>query len=51
MPSLIITIDSEDHSDLQWLQPGSVAAVEEYVDDQRERLNDKNTEVIWEYKD
>ncbi len=49
MPTLIITVDCEDPSDLDWLRTRVHAAVEERVDQAREEHRlDGNVAVSWE---
>ena len=52
MPALVITVEGNDQSDLDFLRTRAVALVEEYVEDVQEegRLDDK-VEVSWDYED
>ena len=48
--ALIIRIDADDPSDLDYLRVRAVAAVEEYVDEEADRFDGK-VEVSWEWED
>lgn len=51
MAKLVIRVESDEISDLQWLQPGVEAAVVNYVDKQQHRMDDENIRVSWEWED
>jgi hypothetical protein len=52
MPILLVLVECDDYSDLQWLRDRCVGAVEDVVETQiEEKRLDGNVQVNWDIED